>query len=383
MKEFTVDVALLKAAVDTVTAATCRSSVLPVLGHLLFEIAGDALRISGTDMNVSMTTKVQPVTGGSTAKFAVHAEHLCALLAAIARDTTSASQTIRFVQGDENGPVTLHWAKSRYVVRCLPAELFPAFEAGGKIVRQFSIAGSALRQATTPVIPAVGDNASLAWMAGVCCETIEGTAVRLVATDGHRLHLCESAVDAARAKDDAPPNFTLPERAMSLAVRAFADSATVDIALLDTNVVRFRTSDRELRSKVNAAPFMDYRGALAPEAVAAITVEREPLAGALHRLRLLADGTNAPTTRIQFQAGVLRLTAGSAAGDGCEDVSALDSSGADGTELTMQISYLAQAVEACPSEQVVLQPQGPLAAMVVRPPQGGGQYRALVMPVRT
>lgn len=202
--------------------------------------------------------------------------------------------------------VMIRSGRSRFRLAGLPVENFPeipAFPEGGaaRAARQWALG---LRR----VIFATSEEETRYVMSGVQLEWWGG-GIRLVATDGHRLALWETAEPASGRQ-----TLLVPKKTMQLLVRLIEDEEGEVEFAADRNHVYFRTVGRELVSRLLTGQFPNYELVIPKEVKARAVVSAEGFHEACRRVAILAD-ERAPAVRLSFSPGALVLTARPTSGD--------------------------------------------------------------------
>ena len=126
--------------------------------------------------------------------------------------------------------------------------------------------------------------------------------LRLVATDGHRLALARSAVDA-----DVEMAGIVPRKAVQEITRVLGGAERVDLAVGESKFY-VRTEGFELVSKLVEGQFPNYEQVIPKSSPLRLVVEREPLLAAIRRVAVVADDRTRPV-RLTASAGQVRLSA--------------------------------------------------------------------------
>src|SRR5690606_1808705 len=114
---------------------------------------------------------------------------------------------------------------------------------------------------------------------------VAGPLIRSVATDGHRLALCELSLDKA---DSTPPQVILPRKGVLEVQRLIGEGGECSLAL-GTNPLRVTLDGIRLTSKLIDGRFPDYDRVIPKESDAPMLADRVELADGLNRIRILAN----------------------------------------------------------------------------------------------
>ncbi|HXG24227.1 MAG TPA: DNA polymerase III subunit beta, partial [Chthonomonadales bacterium] len=197
--------------VQTVGHAVSGRSSLPILSHVLLQAEADTLRLSATDLELSISLKIPAYIeepGGLTA----HARILTELLGTLPEGDVA-------ITGDSSHAMHLHCGRSSYKLLGLPAEEYPRLPEV-KEENQFWVAQSLLREMIRQTIFAVSTDEARAILTGILM-VFEGESLQLVSTDTHRLALRSTRVREGQGARQA----IVPARAMNELLRILTDAA--------------------------------------------------------------------------------------------------------------------------------------------------------------
>jgi DNA polymerase-3 subunit beta len=353
--------ALVEALSTASRAASTRGGALPVLSGVLFELVGDQLSVTGSDLDLTIT--ISTIVSGQSDGVAV----LPAKLASdIARSFGAGAITVE-VQTDE---AHLSLGRSKFSLRVLPADEYPRFErpTGDEVTLDAQQFQAALKQ----VVPAASSDDSRPLLTGVLLAP-EDDGLRLVATDSYRL----SVRDLPGAVDLGDRTSVLvPSRALNELTRVLsAGELTLRLGARDAS---FELDRVRLTTRLIEGEFPNYRGLIPKNHPNRLVIRRDELLEALRRVRLMAQEST--PVRLEMSEDGLRLRAITQdVGDAEEELDAVYT----GTELTVAFnpSYLLEGVEVCQSEHVALETIDALKPALVKPVDES-QFLYLLMPVR-
>jgi DNA polymerase-3 subunit beta len=345
---------------------------IPVLANVLIESeGGDRVRLAGTDLECGLQCGC-PAEVRSPGRGTVPARKLLDW----AKLLPEGDVTVVFAEGDEHRvAVTSGRSKSRMLT--LSAETFPEMPA-------MPLALAALPMGTLAAMVdrvgfAVSEEETRFTLRGALLEVGEGV-VRMVATDGHRLALCE--VD--RAGDGFDDFRTIvPQRALAeMAKLAGTVEAGVRAEIgQDENHLVVRVGHRVLWHRKLSGSFPDYRRVLPEREAAPVVMPREQMTAALRRVVQFSDDRS-KAVRLGLEAGEVVFHSSNGAGESEESLEG--SGGAPGMEIAFNGTYLLDFLGAVPEDEVELRLTDTKASGELRPKADGGglRYRYVVMPMR-
>ena len=275
---FTASSVELLRALQTVNGAVPSKSTLPILECILFEQDGSALRLSATDLEISirqkLALKVDTKTGDGAARIAVPAKRLIDTLRALPE------VPVEF-EADDEFNVTLSTERGRYKMVGFDGADYPALpeltdsdkiETTGKLLKRaiqktgFAVSKDALRPARMGIFFQIGADGGKA-----------------VATDGHRL--VKLSLEDMKSQVDL--QFVVPEKAMSLAAKVATDGdCTVSV---DGGYVAFDFDSSRVLARLIDEPYPNYQAVIPVDNEKRLTVDRESMLAAVKRVALYSS----------------------------------------------------------------------------------------------
>lgn len=345
-------------------ATTGRTGALPVLTGLRLELVGDRLTVTGTDLDLTITTSIE-VGGESDGGVVLPAR----LVSDIVRSMNSGKVELS-AEGDD---VTISNGRSQFTVRPLSLDDYPKIAA--PVTSSVTLPSAQFGEALRQVVRAASGDEARPILTGVLMMS-EADGLRMVATDSYRLAVGDLAGQQVLA---ANQKVIIPGRALNELQRLVGSGPEVTMRLGDRDAT-FEVGSTRLSTRLIEGDFPNYKQLIPPSHPNSLTVEREPLLEAIRRAKILAVTRESTPVRLQMGGDVLRITAiNQDLGNATEELDAEFT----GTELTMAFNpeYLAAGVEACVGDHVVLSSVDSLRPAIIRG-KGNEGYLYLLMPVR-
>ncbi|UYT54125.1 DNA polymerase III subunit beta [Brucella sp. MAB-22] len=285
-----IDRSQLAHALATVNRAIESRNSIPILANVLVAVEDGQLRLTGTDLDVEITTSL-PVLDCHPGSVTVPGK----MLADIAKRATG-DITLELDAAGGGGRLTVASGRSRYKLDVLPAEDFPSFSAG-KFDTSLELDLAAL---VAPCVHCISTEETRYYLNGVYLHAVDGRLVA-VATDGHRL-MCN--VGPAGALEYG---VILPRKLVGLLPKG---TVTVE---LSQNKVRVTSGSTIITSKLIDGTFPDYVRVIPTGNSNILTVDRQSLMKAVERVAAVADDKS---RAVKFAIGdVLRLMLADKASD--------------------------------------------------------------------
>jgi len=277
--KFTIAQDVLKTELAYVQSVVERRNMIPVLANVLIEsISEDAIRISGTDLDV--TIRVDAVVEGMPTQGAMCVQ--ARKLFDIARLLPSGPVT--FIKAD-NDWVTVEAGKSTFKLPGISKETFP--ELSSFKATPLAINAALLTSLIQQTIFATTQEEGRYTLSGAKFE-ISKSRTRVITTDGHRLALVETN-GAVRIEQDGPLEVLLPRKTLAELMKISAGfDGEVNFGV-DENHVYFQIGARAVISRLLSGQFPNYEMVLPKNNDNVVTFDRAELNKALKRIALMAD----------------------------------------------------------------------------------------------
>jgi DNA polymerase-3 subunit beta len=359
----------LQEGLVAVAASVPAKTTLPILSNILLEATKDGIRLSGTDLDIAVSTTVTA---------SVDQEGAITLparkLVEIVRELPSAA--IRLTASGEQR-VTIECGRSRFRLLGLPREEFPAFPSV-KFEGGWRTSSKELQKLIGHVAFAASTEESRPILNGVLWE-LRPERMRMVATNGHRLARMD--VPTSETQGASQADLIVPPKALEQIRRLFATDETVEIARSE-NHLGFRTSSTQIFTRLIEGPYPNYEQVIPRENDKAATADKAALTAALRRMSIVAsDQTH--RIRMAFANGSCKLSVQTPdLGEAQEELNV--SYEGDPLEIGFNAAYLLEILKYIPTDEVRMTFKAPERAATCEPVgwDDPASYLALVMPLR-
>jgi DNA polymerase-3 subunit beta len=359
----------LQEGLVAVAASIPAKTTLPILSNILLEATKDGIRLSGTDLDIAVSTTVSA---------SVDQEGAITLparkLVEIVRELPSAA--IRLTASGEQR-VTIECGRSRFRLLGLPREEFPAFPSV-KFEGGWRTSSKELQKLIGHVAFAASTEESRPILNGVLWE-LRPERMRMVATNGHRLARMD--VPTSETQGASQADLIVPPKALDQIRRLFDTDETVEIARSE-NHLGFRTSTTQIFTRLIEGPYPNYEQVIPRENDKAATADKAALTAALRRMSIVAsDQTH--RIRMAFANGSCKLSVQTPdLGEAQEELNV--SYEGDPLEIGFNAAYLLEILKYIPTDEVRMTFKAPERAATCEPVgwDDPASYLALVMPLR-
>jgi DNA polymerase III subunit beta len=365
---FTISREKLQEGLAAVTASIPAKTTLPVLANILLEATDKGIRLSGTDLDIAVTTEVAAdveTTGATT----VPAKKL----SEIARELPPAP--VRIAAAGEQR-VTLDCGRSHFKILGLPKDEFPAFP-NVSFKESWRIRSGDLQKLISHTSFAVSTEESRPILNGVLWE-LRPEMMRMVATNGHRLAKMETPIKSGGAPSS---DLIVPAKALEQIRRLFPEDEELEIAKGD-NHLGFRSPFTAVFTRLIEGPYPPYDQVLPKDNNRVAIADRTALTSALRRMSIIAsDQTH--RIRLSFNAGMLKFSVQTPDLGEAADELAVRYTG-DALDIGFNANYLLEILRFIPTDEVRLTFKAPERAATIEPEGWAdpASYLCLVMPLR-
>ena len=343
-----------------------RRQTLPVLANLLVQVSDGALSMTGTDLEVEMVSRTA-VEDSQDGEGTIPARKLFEIVRALpdgSRVTVSQS-------GDK---ITVQAGRSRFTLATLPANDFPAIE-DLELVERVRVSESALKELIERTAFAMAQQDVRYYLNGLLLDLRENI-LRCVATDGHRLALCEAELPAGV---QTRKQIILPRKGV-LELQRLLEGGDREVELeVGRNHLRMRREDVTFTSKLIDGRFPDYDAVIPIGADKEVRVDRELLRAALQRAAILSN-EKYRGVKLEVSPGQLRIVAHNPEQEEAQEEVEADTR-VDNLAVGFNVTYLLDALSALREDTVVMSLRDGNSSALVRE-DSHERSRHVVMPLR-
>ena len=264
-------------------------------------------------------------------------------------------------------------ARSKFALATLPAAEFPSVEdikAGQTITVSQEVLGRLIEKTHF----SMAQQDVRYYLNGMLLET-GGKHLRAVATDGHRLALCQADLDGGAVDEQ---QVIVPRKGVLELQRLLSGEGSVDI-VLGANHVRIQLDGIRFTSKLIDGRFPEYDRVIPKESSNELTASRELLRGALQRTAILSN-EKYRGLRLIIRDNAVLLQAHNPEQEEAEEEFEVAYSGED-IEIGFNVNYLLDAIGAVDGEEVTLSVVDSNSSCLIRQP-GNDDCKFVVMPMR-
>ncbi len=341
-----------------------RRQTMPILSNVLLIARDGQLSVTATDLEVELVAhaEVDTETGGEITVSGRKLLDICRALP----DGTTVNVSL---SGEK---LAVKGGRSRFNLATLPAAEFPVIE-DIKAGQSVHVSQAALGELIEKTHFSMAQQDVRYYLNGMLLETGSGY-LRAVATDGHRLALCQTALEGV----DDEQQVIVPRKGVLELQRLMTGEGDLDIEL-GANHVRIQLDGIRFTSKLIDGRFPEYERVIPKESANEMTADRGAFRGALQRTAILSNEKYRGIRLVIRDSGVV-LQAHNPEQEEAEEELEVEYAGED-IEIGFNVNYLLDAIGAVDGDDVTLSVQDSNSSCLIRQP-GNSDCTFVVMPMR-
>jgi DNA polymerase-3 subunit beta len=314
-----------------------RRQTLPILANVLISVKDNNLSLTATDLEVELKTRTKVQCSGEF-EFTLPARKLMDICKALPE---SAALSLE-VEGDK---AVLRSGRGRYTLGTLPAQDYPSIEPT-QASETFSLPAGAIKRLIERTQFAMAQQDVRYYLNGLLLEIRPGR-VRAVATDGHRLALCDAPFTEAIGMD---LQVILPRKAVIELGRLLDDPDAEAQLEISGSHLRLHQGPISFTTKLIDGRFPDYERVMPSGDTSLMLADRDTLRQALARTAILSN-EKYRGIRFRLSQGLLHLQAHNPEQDEAEEELEVDYRGAEMT-IGFNVGYLLDVLGVLDGDQV-------------------------------
>src|ERR1700757_2885728 len=314
-----------------------RRQTMPVLANVLLAARDGRISVTGTDLEVELVAASQ-ANVSQAGDITVPGRKLLDIFRSLPEKTSVALST-------EGERVSLRAGRSRFTLSSLPASEFPLVDEINA-QQTLTIAQGEFRRLIEKTHFSMAQQDVRYYLNGLLLET-EGTSLRAVATDGHRLALCEMTLEEGAAKTSQ--QVIVPRKGVLELQRTLGTDGTIELAI-GTNHIRAQIGAIRFTSKLIDGRFPEYGRVIPANPARKVEADRELLRQALQRTAILSN-EKYRGIRLTAKPDLLVIQAHNPEQEEAEDQVEVTYQGEE-VEIGFNVNYLLDALSAIEGDKV-------------------------------
>jgi len=356
----------LLAPLQQVTGIVERRHTLPILSNVLISAGGGKVDFLATDLEVQVTSSAA-LDGNAEGTVTVGARKLYDILRSLPEDAEVSLEA-------KESRMSVKAGKSRFNLQTLAAADFPRMVEAKDASKTLKLPQKALKDALGLVQFAMAVQDIRYYLNGVLFS-VDGSTLRVVATDGHRLSFASQALQGDHGTVEA----ILPRKTVLELIKLLGDTDDPVELAIGSNQARFRFGGIEIVSKIVEGKFPDYQKVIPTTHKNGVSLDRSTLAQSLNRAAILSN-EKIRGVRLVFTKDALSIICTNNEQEEAEEGLAVDYDG-DPLDIGFNISYLLDVLNHVDSSTVAVTMGDSNSSALVQIP-GRDDFKYVVMPMR-
>ncbi|MBN2414794.1 DNA polymerase III subunit beta [bacterium] len=368
--KFSINQSTLLEALQNIGRVVPTRSTTPILENILFDLEDGGLKITGTDLEVSITTRVPVEQVDTPGSIALPARVMTEMIRSLP------DISIQF-ELEENNKLKITTDKGRYHVSGLSKDNYPE-QPQFSDAENFTVPNQLIARMLQKTIFAVSSEELRPALMGVFLQIMPDE-FRMVATDGHRL---SKIVNRGFKAEVSPLKMIIPPKAVQIALKNLEEEGDTELTI-DQTGLQFNFGNTTLYTRLVEGEYPDYERVIPRDNDKTLTVDRELLISSVKRVSLFAS---ALTHQIRLELSPNQLLVCSedleVGGEGRETLD-VEYDG-EPMEIGYNANYLLDILRHADTEQVVFKLKSPVRAALITPTaeNENESFIMLIMPIK-
>lgn len=343
-----------------------RRQTMPVLSNVLLELDDNRLRMTGTDLELELRAEMI-VHGEASGRTTVPARKLHD----ICRGLPEGSEVHLQMDGNR---LRLKSGRSRFLLATLPAEEFPSQDEL-QAEHEIRLTRQQLAELIQRTQFAMAQQDVRFYLNGLYLE-FSNQVIRAVATDGHRLALCELDIDQNEIN---AASIIVPRKGVTELQRLLnAGNSELTLKFTDNNI-QIQLGHIRMTSKLIEGRFPDYERVIPSQSDKWVTGDRDELRHALQRAAILSN-EKFRGVRLLLEDRSLKLQTHNPEHEEAEEELEVEYVG-EKVSIGFNVNYLLDALSVIETDQFSLGLTSPDHSGLLLEP-GNEQCKYVIMPMR-
>ena len=364
--KFSIQREALLQPITQVVGVVERRQTLPVLANFLISARNGRLSVTGTDMEVELITSIEAdvqIEGEIT----VPARKLVDIVRMLPEDVNITA----VLEGDK---MTVSSGRGRYTLATLPATEFPATDQV-ETLEILNIQEDTLKNLLDKTSFAMANQDVRYYLNGLLFD-FHDNALSTVATDGHRLAICDLKESLGVAEER---QLIVPRKGVLELSRMLSESKDPVELALGKNHVRLVKGNTVFTSKLIDGRFPEYRAVIPKGTDRHIKLNRDAFTRALQRASILSN-EKYRGVRLEASGNSVKIIAHNPQHE--EAIEELEADlNFDQLAIGFNVTYLLDALTAIDTETVLLELKDANSSCLISAEEGGSD-RHVVMPLK-
>ncbi|MCV6605013.1 MAG: DNA polymerase III subunit beta [Porticoccaceae bacterium] len=343
-----------------------RRQTLPILSNVLMVLDGKRLSLTGTDLEVEIVGHVDLEQAGESGEITVPARKLMDIV-------RSLPEGAEIKLSEKDSRAIVQSGRSRFTLSTLPASDFPNVDEGqGRL--ELNLAATELKYLIDSTAFAMAQQDVRYYLNGMLWEA-EGSTLRAVATDGHRLAMSTRSLEADVSEKISA---IIPRKGVMELSRLLAEGNEVTM-VIGNNHVRIASDEFRFTSKLVDGSYPDYERVLPRGGTKEVIGDRAGLRQAFSRAAILSN-EKYRGVRLMLSNDLLKIVANNPEQEEAEEEIGVNYTGEE-LEIGFNVSYLLDVLNVLPGDNTRFTLSDSNSSALVADPENEDSVY-VVMPMR-
>ena len=277
--KFNVQSKLLLTRLNAVSKVVSNKNAYAILDNFLFELQSDRLIVTGSDMEIRLTTNIEVQNVEGTGKFALDVKRTINSLKELP-DTA-----LTFEINDETLAVKVTYLNGYYDAMALNGDEFPEKAANANDVKQFALPSKSIAAGIGHTLFAVGNDEMHPQFSGIFWDIMPDMIV-YVASDSHKLVRYRQT----SVKPNFERQFILPSKPAAI-LASIIDRTSDELVniTVDESSATFENADYQLSCRFINGRYPKYNTVIPEDNPYTMAVDRQTLLNAVRRVAVFAN----------------------------------------------------------------------------------------------
>ncbi len=364
--KFTIERSHLLKPLQQVSGALGGRPTLPILGNLLLKVEDNVLSMTATDLEVELISRVTLEGEFEAGSITVPSRKFLDICRGLPDDAN-----ITFtLDGDR---VQVRSGRSRFSLATLPANDFPNIEDWQSDV-EIALTQSELKGLIEKTQFSMANQDVRYYLNGMLFE-VEGTILRSVATDGHRMAVSQTQL----AGEFAQQQIILPRKGVQELVKLLDAPEQQVVLQIGSSNLRAEVNNFVFTSKLVDGRFPDYRRVMPKTTNKTLESGCDVLRQAFARAAILSN-EKFRSVRVNLDGSEMRITANNPEQEEAEETLDVTFDG-EAIEIGFNVSYVLDVLNTLRCDKVrILMSDANASALIENVDDDSAMY--VVMPIR-
>jgi DNA polymerase-3 subunit beta len=354
----------LQEGISIVTKAITGKTTMPILEGIYIEATKTGLTLIGSDMDVSIETKVEAdvIKEGS---IVIDAK----IFSEIIRKLPNSEVKIEIA---ENDLIQITCEKSVFNLVFKNSNEYPSLPSINEDIT-VEVPQNLLRNMIKGTSFAIAQDEARPILQGILFE-VKNKQLNLVALDGYRLAVRSELLDI-----DNNIEVVIPGKTLNEVSKILEDNSDIVKITFTNNHILFNLNNTKIISRLLEGKFVNYSSLLPQEHKLVINVKRQDFQNGLERASLMAKDGNSNLIKLETQDDTLIITSNSQLGKVREEVS-INLQG-DGIQIAFNSRYLLDVLKNMEEDDINIEMTSSVSPCVIKG-KNMNNAKYLVLPVR-